>query len=176
MGDDSSIKGKLVGYSSRIDDPRFDRYRKHSVLWPIIFSIIIASVAVAGFYLYGMFSDEMDNPQALYIGLGICGMFFLLGLYSAFGRKYGDDFEGKVSDKKIKIRKRNPKGTLDPREEITIFTVFVRDQYGRIHEISAEDDDTLYNYYNVSDKVQYHCKLRTYETYKFNIKIYFKNK
>ena len=33
------------------------------------------------------------------------------------------------------------------------------------HEITAEDDDTRYNYYQIGDRVRYHGSLRTYEKY-----------
>jgi len=71
-----------IGYSDRISDPAFSKYLKDTSRWSFIFSFILALAAIIGFYIYGETSNEMDNPQALYIGLGIAGMFILISLYS----------------------------------------------------------------------------------------------
>jgi peptidoglycan/LPS O-acetylase OafA/YrhL len=76
-----------MSYSNKISDPRFDKYIKNTRDYRYQFGFILAIVAVVGFYLYGKFSDEMDNPEALYIGLTIGAMFFLIGLYAAFSGK-----------------------------------------------------------------------------------------
>lgn len=53
----------------------------------IVISIILAISAIVGFYIYGETSSEMDNPQALFIGFGIGGMFVLVALLQILGRK-----------------------------------------------------------------------------------------
>ena len=70
-----------MAYSLKIHDPAFKQHIKNTKNYRYQFGFGLAIVAVAGFYLYGETSSEMDNPEALYIGLGIGGMFFLIGIY-----------------------------------------------------------------------------------------------
>ena len=88
--------GVKTGYSERINDPAFARYLKNTSRWSSLFSLILAVAAVAGFYIYGETSPEMDNPEALYIGLGIGGMFLLIALYSIIARKRSKTWDGVV--------------------------------------------------------------------------------
>ena len=79
--------GGRAGFSTRIHDPAFAKYLKNSNRWSGMFSGILAIAAVVGFYIYGETSSEMSNPQALYIGFGIGGMFIFVALIQMIGRK-----------------------------------------------------------------------------------------
>ncbi|MDG6218546.1 MAG: hypothetical protein QCI00_03800, partial [Candidatus Thermoplasmatota archaeon] len=59
---------KLIGFSQRINDPAFKQYQKNRALWTIYFALGISVIAVIGFYLYGVYSSEMYNPEAIYVG------------------------------------------------------------------------------------------------------------
>ena len=157
---------ELMGFSSKINDPAFAKYLKNTNRWSAIFSIIIAAAAVIGFYIYGETSSEMENPQALYIGLGIGGMFLLIALFTIIGRKKSTTWDGTVVDKKIEKKRRSQSSGDDHYwENYTLFTVFLRSDSGKKHKISVENDDTLYNYYQVGDRVRHHKGLNSYEKY-----------
>jgi hypothetical protein len=64
---------------------------------------------VVGFYIYGETSSDMENPQALFIGLGIGGMFLVIALFQSIGRNKGTTWDGMVVDKKIENKKRKRK-------------------------------------------------------------------
>ncbi len=97
----------LRGFSPRISDPAFAKYIKNSNRWAAIFSMILAIAAVIGFYIAGeMGADNMENPQALYIGFGIGGMFLVIALFQILGRKRSTTWDGTVEDKKIKKKTR----------------------------------------------------------------------
>ena len=157
---------ELMGFSSKINDPAFAKYLKNTNRWSAIFSIIIAVAAVIGFYIYGETSSEMENPQALYMGLGIGGMFLLIALFTIIGRKKSTTWDGTVVDKKIEKKRRSQSSGDDHYwENYTLFTVFLRSDSGKKHKISVENDDTLYNYYQVGDRVRHHKGLNSYEKY-----------
>ncbi len=144
-----------MSYSQKISDPRFDQYLKNTRDYRYQFGFILTIVAVVGFYIYGETSSDMDNPEALHIGLGIGGMFFLIGLYAAFsGKKNAPTWDGEVVEKEIV--KKNGR---------TYFVVYFEDEKGNRHEISAEKDPTLYDYYKIGEKVRYHGKLKSYEKF-----------
>jgi len=68
----------------RISDPAFAKYIN---CWSTVFSIILAVAAVVGIYIAGETGSEIDNPESLYIELGIGGMLLLIALFKIFGRK-----------------------------------------------------------------------------------------
>lgn len=158
-----------VGYSSRINDPVFARYLKNSNRWSVLFSLIIAIVAVIGFYIYGETSSEMENPQALYIGFGIGGMFILIALFQVLGRKKSRTWDGIVVDKTVKNKRRRQSTGSDDNAfywvEYTEYKVIIQSEQGKKYEITAEDDTTLYDYYQVGDRIRHHAGLNSYEKY-----------
>ena len=143
-----------MAYSDKINDPAFDRYLKNTSNYRLQFSLVLAFAATAGFFLYGHFGDEMDNPEALYIGLAIGGMFILIGLISALSVRPAQTWDGVVTGKKI----RRTKGKLE-------YVVMISDGKKKIHEIKSENDATLYDYYREGEKVRFHGRLHTFEKY-----------
>ena len=161
--------GGRAGFSTRIHDPAFAKYLKNSNRWSGMFSGILAIAAVVGFYIYGETSSEMSNPQALYIGFGIGGMFIFVALIQMIGRKTSKTWDGTVIDKTIK-KKRRRKSTGSEESDYdwvdyVEYKVIIKSEEGKKHEITAEDDDTLYNYYKVGDRVRHHGGLNSYEKY-----------
>lgn len=163
MVDPPKVGGGSIGYSMRIHDPAFSRYLKHTRQWSGLFSIILALVAIVAFYIYGETSNEMDNPQALYIGLGIGGMFLLIALYSILSRKGSKTWDGEVVNKTS--RKKRRRNTANRLVTYIEYAVEVRDEQGKIHELTAEDDTTVYDYYEIGDRVRHHAGLNSYEKY-----------
>lgn len=157
----------LVGFSTRINDPAFGRYIKNSNRWSVIFSLILAVAAIVGFYIAGETSTEMDNPQSLYIGLGVGSMFLLIALFTVRSRKKGKTFDGTVTDKKItkKTRRRDYGGGDYHYEDYLLYSVIVRSDAGKNYVIQTENDDTRYNYYRTGDRVRHHGALNSYEKY-----------
>ncbi|NDL66446.1 zinc ribbon domain-containing protein [Anaerotalea alkaliphila] len=155
------------GFSPRISDPAFARYLKASGTWSLLFASLLAVAAVTGFFLYGHLSDEMDNPQALFIGMGIGGMFLAIALLQIAGRKRTRTWDGIVVDKRVEHkRKKVGDGSSGYRmEPYVLYTVLLKEDGGKRHEIRTEDDDTVYNYYQVGDRVRHHKGLNSYEKY-----------
>ena len=156
-----------VGYSQHIQDPAFARYLKSTNRWSAVFSVILAVAAVIGFTIYGEVSSEMENPQALFIGLGIGGMFLLIALYTILARKRSKTWDGVVVDKTVKEKTRrhdtgNNDSTID---YYTEYAVIVRDERGKNHRLTAEDDRTVFDYFQVGDRVRHHAGLNSYEKY-----------
>lgn len=154
------------GFSPRIDDPAFLSYVRNSNRWAVLFSAILAVAAIAGFYLAGEAGvEDMSNPEALYIGLGVGGMFLAIALFQVLGRSRDSTWDGTVENKKIeKKTARHDDGNGDVRQEQYLsYTVIIRADTGKVHELTAKNDDTLYNYYQIGDRVRHHAGLRSYE-------------
>lgn len=156
-----------VGYSKKINDPAFDKYLLNTNRWSAVFSVIIAAIAVAGFFIYGETSNEMDNPQALYIGISIGCMFILIAAYQVISRKRDTTWDGVIYEKTVEKRQRKQNSSNNDYyiDYYTEYKILIIDDKGRIHTIIQEDDDTVYNYYNVGDKVRHHKGLNSYEKY-----------
>lgn len=158
-----------IGFSHRISDPAFANYVQGTNRWSAIFSLILAVVAVVGFFLAGeMGGSDLENPQAIMIGLAIGGMFVIIAMVQIRSRNSSQTWDGQVVDKTIeqKRRKRNTAGNDDQYfENYRRYTVFVRSDSGKMHRISTENDDRAYHYYAVGDRVRYHGGLNSYEKY-----------
>ena len=158
----------LIGFSSKINDPAFAQYLKNSNRWALIFSSVLALIAIIGFFIYGETSSEMDNPQALFIGLGIGGMFFIIALFQNINRARGTTWDGTVVDKKIEHgQRKNHTGNNEYYlEDYTDYVVHIRsDADGKTYKLQDEEDDTRYNYYQIGDRVRHHKGLNSYEKY-----------
>jgi len=157
----------MVGYSSRIQDPAFQKYLKNSNRYAMIFALIMAVVAVVGFTYYGETSNEMDNPGAMFIGFGIGGMFVLIAIFQVLGKKRSKTWDGTVINKTVKKKQRRENSGDDNSYWVTYmqYDVIIRDDRGKTHHIMATDDATLYNYYNIGERIRHHGGLNTYEKY-----------
>ncbi|KJS84858.1 MAG: hypothetical protein JM58_10075 [Peptococcaceae bacterium BICA1-8] len=147
---------QYVGFSPKIDDPRFARYSMASKNWAFLFSIIIAAIAVIAFPIYGSYSGEVDWPYSLYYGMGIGGMFVTIALVQNFKKSRDSTWDGVVDDKRIYEKKHWDKNN-DTYTTNTVYEYKVRrDDNGKIYEHSTENNDIVYNYYNIGDKVRHH--------------------
>lgn len=166
-GEDTRTNTGNIGYSPRISDPAFKKYIKNSNRWSGVFAAGLAVAAIVGFYIYGQTSPQMDNPQALYIGLGIGAMFLLIALFQIISRKRSRTWDAVVVDKTIEKKRRKKNSGTDGfyYQNYTEFAVVIRDQAGKKHRLTAENDDTVYNYYKVGDHVRHHAGLNSFEKY-----------
>ncbi|MFP4462131.1 MAG: hypothetical protein ACLFQE_08030, partial [Thermotogota bacterium] len=134
-------------------------------------AIVLCAISMFGFFIYGETSDEMENPQALFIGTGIGGMFVSIALIQVIQRAKSKTWDGVVTDKRIeeKRRKKYSSGTgLFKRkyyEEYILYTVYIKGEEGHEQTLRSEDDRTVYDYYKIGDKVRHHKGLNTFEKY-----------
>lgn len=154
---------KLVGYSEKINDPAFAQYLQNSNRWSLLFAVILAVIAFIGFPIYGEVSGELEMPNSLYYGMGIGGMFILIALFQVLGRKRDSTWDGVVVDKRQYEKSRYDKSS-DTYSTYTVFEYKVKRDNGKIYAHRTENDDTVYNYYTIGDRVRHHKGLG-YEKY-----------
>lgn len=167
--DKESKEGKqdLIGFSNRINDPAFASYQRKGIAWIFIFSGILSIIVIVSFFIYGETSYEMDNPQALYLGLGIAGMFMTIAILATLSRLTTKQWDGVVIDKKVEKKTRRNKDSNGNYllERYTKYTVVFKTDQGKIIEESQEDNKTIYNYFQIGDRVRHHKGLGTLEKY-----------
>jgi hypothetical protein len=151
-----------IGFSQKINDPAFAKYVKNSNRWSGYFSLVLAFVSVLGFFIYGEVSDDMENPESLYIGLVIGSMFIIIALFQIVSRNKSTTWDGIVADKKTEYKRRRLKDD-ESWKDYTRYTLCIRSDTGKTHTTSVEDDDTKYNYFQIGDRVRHHKGLNTYE-------------
>lgn len=163
----SEGKQNLIGFSERINDPAFASYQRQGTAWSFIFAGILAVIAVVGFYIYGETSSEMDNPQALYIGLGIAGMFMTIAILATLSRLTTKQWDGVVIDKKKEKKTRRNKNSDGGYylERYTLYTIVFKTDQGKIINKFMEDDNAIFNYFQIGDRVRHHKGLGTLEKY-----------
>jgi len=152
-----------MAYSTKIHDQAFEKYLQNSKNWKFQFSLILAVLAVAGFWMYGTFGNEMNTQEALQIGLFIGFMFVVIGFFSGLS-KPKRDWDGEVVDKKIKKTFKDI-GYQNSKAECYVYTVYIKSETGKVHEIRSENDDTLFNYFKIGDKIRRHERLKSYEKF-----------
>jgi len=159
----------LVGFSSKINDPAFKKYIKNYNRWSVIFTVIVAVAAVVGFTIAGeMGVDGMGNPESLYIGLAVGGMFIVIAISQIKGRKRSSTWDGTVVDKKVRKkteRQFDADNDYNYNVDYLEYSVVIRSDHGKTHVLKDRNNDTLYNYYRVGDRLRYHAGLKSYEKY-----------
>lgn len=154
----------LMGFSSKINDPSYEKYRKESKSWSYIFSFILAIAAIIAFPVYGKVSGELDWPYSLYYGFGIGGMFILIAFFQALKRNRDETWDGVVIDKQTYKKSEYDKTNEIHRSYIEYVFVVERDN-GKKYKYKSKDQPGLYNYYNIGDKVRHHKGFLFYEKY-----------
>ncbi len=93
-------------------------------------------------------------------------MFLIIALFTIVGRKRSKTWDGVVVDKKIKKKQRR-QGSQDDYYYVDYleYAVTVQENGGKKHRMVAEDDDTVYNYYQIGDRLRHHAGLNSYEKY-----------
>ena len=121
-------KNKLVGYSTKINDPAFKKYIKDTKTWSLLFAVILSLIVTISFYIYGETSNEMENPEALFIGLIISAMFIVIALIQVISINKTKTFDGVVIDKKIEehSRRRHTANNDYYIEEYLVYYVLIK--------------------------------------------------
>lgn len=158
----------LVGFSPKINDPAFAKYLKNTKRWAGIFALILAVIAIVGFFIAGQNgAGDLKNPQALYYGFAIGGMFILIAFFQTIRKKKDSTWDGQVVDKRIENKKRR-RDTSDEdyvMENVTVYTVIIRDNAGKNHPLEVDNNRKYYDYFEIGDFVRHHAGFYIYEKY-----------
>ncbi len=154
----------LVGFSARISDPAFDKYRKNSKRWALLFSLILFVAACIGFPIYGNASGEIDFPRSLYYGMGIGGMFVVIALIQTIRQGRDRTWDGTVTDKTA-VRKTRQDNDGSGHQHYMEYTVVVRRDDGRTKRHRSTNTPGLYNYLRTGERVRHHKGFYVYEKY-----------
>ena len=158
------INQHLIGYSSRINDPKIKAAMKKNARAGIIFTVILAIVAVIGFTVVGALQvGGFELPSALYIGLGFGALLLVIAGFQSIKAKKDKSWDGVVIDKKTK----HP--SFSSRRDgnyTTQFSVTFRLDTGDIKTISMTED--LYHYYQINDRVRHHAGTPSHITEKYD--------
>ena len=161
-----AVSGGYVGFSPRITDPAFASYIKKSNRWAVLFSVVIAIVAVVGFFIAGETSDEMSNPSSLFIGMAIAAMFLIIAAVQMGRKKKSRTWDGTVVDKRAEKKSETVSYGDEYRHERYIqYSVIIQSDEGRRHSIREKNNAIYYSYFSIGDRVRHHAGLETYEKY-----------
>jgi len=158
--------GGRIGFSSKIYDPSFAKYIKDTSRWSVIFSYVVAVAAVVIAFIYGEVGSEVENPEALLIGLGLGGMFLIIGLFTRMASRRSKTWDGVVVNKTSQVKEKYRSGGVQQEGvNYTEYVVHIQDGQGKIHRCAIADDAALYNYFQVGDHVRHHAGLDGFEKY-----------
>ncbi|MGI6084584.1 MAG: hypothetical protein ACOYIF_03975 [Acetivibrionales bacterium] len=157
-GDSSALGAGGIGWSDKINDPRFakfDRnYRKYSYIWVGSLSVIIPTIMLA----IGDISLDKEGITVISVIIGVLWLFCLVFLF--YGRN-NPDWDGQLIDKRIDHKTRRVKSGDGYRKENYVEYILVfRLTDGSIKEVSFKENETRFDYYRIGDYVHYHGKKR----------------
>lgn len=157
-------KETLVGFSPRIQDPVFDRFRKKNQTWALLFAGILFVAATVGFPLYGNISGALDWPRSLYYGMGIGGLFVIIARMQTVHKGRDKTWDGTVVDKKA-VRKQRYGNDGHSVSYDMQYTVVIRKDNERTKKHRMINQPGLYNYLRIGERVRHHKGFWVYEKY-----------
>jgi len=152
----------LVGFSAKINDLAFARYRRDAKRWSFLFSFSLAAIAIIAFPIYGNQTGEIDWPDSLFYGVGIGGMFVLIAALQTFKRNLDKTWDGVVILKESRRIRKRVGNTIGYHTE---YIIQVQKEDGRVKKHRWLDAPGIFNYYSVGDKVRHHRGFAYYEKY-----------
>jgi len=156
----------MTGFSEKINDPAYEKYKKASAKWAYLFASILAVVAVIGFVIYAQSSGEMTILQGFLYGLGIGAMFLLIAFAQDLKRKKDTTWDGVVLDKKAEQKVENVRsGNRIRRRQYMLYTLKVMRDDGKTFTHRMRDNSTIYDYYQVGERVRHHKGFSYYEKF-----------
>ncbi|MDL2254394.1 hypothetical protein LJC49_10080 [Ruminococcaceae bacterium OttesenSCG-928-I18] len=154
--------GLTPGFSARINDSAFAEYIKRSRRISSIFMIVLAVVVFAGFAIYGLVSGNL--VFALVMGSFLAILFLVVTFVTLAKSKGGGSWDGVIVDKQIKKR-RQASGDSGNRRSYNEYILYVKDDKGKTHKQGSISTSTIFNYYQVGDRVRRHPGLHYFEKY-----------
>jgi len=142
-----------VGYSQKINDPRVAAVLKKIGSSGVVFTFILAALAVIGFTVAGAAQvGGFELPSALYMGLGFGGLLLVIALIQKIRGKKDKTWDGTLVDKRIK----EPTYTQQRQGHYTTeYILYVRKSDGKTKKISATQE--YFNYLQIGDQLRHHA-------------------
>jgi len=152
-----------VGWTTHHLDPAVQQRAEKNKKNAWIFTIFLTFAFPIGFALAGIFMEDMPIGEALLIGIGLGLMMLIIGIIRISKMKSGT-WDGTVTDKKQKRKLDHSQDDSVTREK-TIYTIVITESNGRQHRLNYTDNTTMYNYFNIGDRVRCHMAFGTYEKF-----------
>lgn len=152
-----------IGFSPKINDPAFNKYKKKSVTWSFLFAGILAIIAIIAFPIYGNKSGDIDWPESLYYGMGIGGMFLVIAMLQTIKRSADKTWDGVVFYKNSYSQRESDDDGHS--EYHRIYEMKIRKDSGATKTHKWKDTQGLYGYYDVGDRIRHHKGFSYYEKY-----------
>lgn len=150
-----------MGFSKHIQHHAYQHYLTKTKTYSYVFSGIMALISAILFPLYGKWTGEISWPWSLLFGLGMGAIFISIAFFGSLFRKRISTWDGVVLDKSITRKASSVEGEILRLE----YVLLVKRDDGKIFKHIYRDDDTLFNYYEVGDRVRRHNGFSIYEKY-----------
>lgn len=143
----------LVGYSDKIHDPRIAAALKKMNKGGMVFTLVLAVLAVIGFSIAGALgAGGFELPSAFFFGLILGGLLIVLALFQRARGKKDGTWDGVIVDKTYKEAGYAERRTGDHR---TRYSVHIRREDGSVKKLSCTEE--LFHYYQVGEHVRHHA-------------------
>lgn len=156
-GPDSNIAGALTGFSNRVYDEEIvaavEKKRKRTT---IIYGVIAGALLIV-IPVLGIIIKKEKFLWFLAVGAVAAAITAILGLKKILSTQKAKSFEGKVVDKKVKLKtSKNAKTGEETNKKI--YRIIIKKENGFKKRISSPSEDT-YNYVELGERIRYHAHL-----------------
>lgn len=154
----------LIGFSAKINDPAFDKYKKSSRRYAFIFAGILAVIALVALPVYASSTGQMEVGEAIIYGAIIGGIFLFIALIQTIKASADSTWDGVVIDK-FSRKRTSYDSSNDIHRHYTEFILKVKRNNGKVYTHKTIDLPGAYDYYNIGEKVRHHKGFQYYEKY-----------
>lgn len=129
-----------------------------------LFAVGLSLLLLVGFGFYGGVSSQISFLDAISIA-GLLGTFFIgFTFLNEFKLDHHSSWDGVVIDKRH-MTKDKYQVTNNVRHLIQYieYQVIIKKEEGEKHVVLHEDNDAMYRYYMIGDKIRYHINLKSFE-------------
>lgn len=149
----TSANPSLVGYSTRIHDPRIAATLAKMNKSGMAFTLVLAALAVIGATLAGALKlGGFELPSAFFIGLALGGLLIGIAFFQQARGKKDGTWDGVVVDKTYKEASYADRRTGNYR---TSYFVHIRRDDGSIKKLGSTEE--LFHYYQIGEHVRHHA-------------------
>jgi hypothetical protein len=155
---------KQSDFFSKSKRHEYDRQLTHTLSPSRLFAVGISLFLLTGFGLYGGLSSNMSFLDAISIA-GLLGTFFVgFTFLNEFKINHNSSWVGVVIDKrKMKKDKYQMTNNVRHLKQYIEYQVIIKKEEGEKHVVLHQDNDAMYKYYMIGDRIRYHVNLKSFE-------------
>ncbi len=155
---------KQIRFFTKCKKQLYEGQLFHTMNRSRLLAVSLSLVLLIGFGLYGVLSSTMSFLDAISIAALLGTVFVGLTYFNEYKVDRNSAWDGVVIDKKqlIKDEYQITNNVRHLKQHVE-YQVIIEKEEGEKHVVLHQDNDAMYRYYNIGDRIRYHTNLKSYE-------------